>query len=499
METPSNTNPEAATDNGTASSRPSRRTAKQVARYEAISATIDNKRKYEDKFDFFESRDINAPVSSAVGMSDTKPMVSASRKPGAQPLRGETKPASSTGGGGAVASHRSLPPHKAPIRRILKKSSTTHFAAVASGATPGAAPVATWEWVGDRIPDPRIKSVPLDQQRYIYYEKVRCLHPEYDEFTLTLGDGVHLKAADDEATLAYVARLRGLCEDRKAESSNDNKFVIIEWFFRPEELRQGRIPSRHHQNELFVKKSGRNVVRVYSLNCVESPCTVLEFPEYCRYRANQKRKELLGKPEPENFNVYFVREWHDNEDIYRSRKKGHQRPRDTGNSEDRKRVRLADVSTENVNKRNSKGETKLHIACAKGNLDEVRTLIRLGATTDVTCNAGWTPLHEACAYDHVDVVSVLLRHTVDVNALGPNGTMPLHDAAENQNAEMVSLLMRHGATPAVPDANGKLPIDLCNGNEAIMAQLRKKRESRRAAAIACDNVNMLITNLQYYK
>ena len=49
-----------------------------------------------------------------------------------------------------------------------------------------------------------------------------------------------------------------------------------------------------------------------------------------------------------------------------------------------------------------------------GNLDEVRILIRLGASTDVTCNAGWTPLHEACAYDHVDVVSIVCEiYTLD--------------------------------------------------------------------------------------
>jgi ankyrin repeat protein len=54
----------------------------------------------------------------------------------------------------------------------------------------------------------------------------------------------------------------------------------------------------------------------------------------------------------------------------------------------------SDVTRSNINERNGKGETKLHVACIRGNFETVKALIRKGASIDVTCNAGWTPLHE---------------------------------------------------------------------------------------------------------
>lgn len=46
----------------------------------------------------------------------------------------------------------------------------------------------------------------------------------------------------------------------------------------------------------------------------------------------------------------------------------------------------------NIAKRNYKGETSLHLACRKGNLDLVHELLQAGASSNVQDNAGWTPL-----------------------------------------------------------------------------------------------------------
>lgn len=45
-----------------------------------------------------------------------------------------------------------------------------------------------------------------------------------------------------------------------------------------------------------------------------------------------------------------------------------------------------------LNKKNHKGETPLHVACIKGNVERVQTLLNANATPNTKDNAGWTPL-----------------------------------------------------------------------------------------------------------
>lgn len=58
---------------------------------------------------------------------------------------------------------------------------------------------------------------------------------------------------------------------------------------------------------------------------------------------------------------------------------------------------------------NDKGITPLHVACQKGHLDAVFTLVSLGASVEVEDDAGDTPLHYAASYGHLAVVSRLLH------------------------------------------------------------------------------------------
>merc|ERR1719318_961474 len=48
-----------------------------------------------------------------------------------------------------------------------------------------------------------------------------------------------------------------------------------------------------------------------------------------------------------------------------------------------------------LEKKNKKGETPLHAACAKGCLTTVQSLLGQGASPNTQDHAGWTPLHEA--------------------------------------------------------------------------------------------------------
>ena len=94
-------------------------------------------------------------------------------------------------------------------------SSSSSVSDLIAGAAPAAAlarhraDTTKWVWVGDASSDHH--QTPDDKQMYAYYERVRSVT---GEFELALGDGVHLKSADAPGALPYVARVRGLCEER---------------------------------------------------------------------------------------------------------------------------------------------------------------------------------------------------------------------------------------------------------------------------------------------
>ena len=59
-------------------------------------------------------------------------------------------------------------------------------------------------------------------------------------------------------------------------------------------------------------------------------------------------------------------------------------------------VNVVDLKKQsNLEKKNKKGETRLHAACAKNQLDIVKKLLEEGANPNTQDHAGWTPLHEA--------------------------------------------------------------------------------------------------------
>ncbi|KAK3091593.1 hypothetical protein FSP39_021015 [Pinctada imbricata] len=117
----------------------------------------------------------------------------------------------------------------------------------------------------------------------------------------------------------------------------------------------------------------------------------------------------------------------------------------------------------NINKRNFRGETALHTACIRNNVNKVKELLKIpGVDVNVKDNAGWTPLHEACNHGHVDCVRELLQfvpaktvkeyfgtdsvkaHKVDLLACTDELITPLHDAVLNNRTEVCRLLLQHG-------------------------------------------------------
>lgn len=110
-------------------------------------------------------------------------------------------------------------------------------------------------------------------------------------------------------------------------------------------------------------------------------------------------------------------------------------------------------------KRNHKGETALHLAASKGDVEGVRKLLAQGADPNLKDNAGWTPLHEACNVGHLGVVEELLQQGALLNTPGYQNDSPLHDAIRSGHIAVVRLLLERGASRSVLNIFGLRPVD----------------------------------------
>ncbi|CAH1788293.1 unnamed protein product [Owenia fusiformis] len=122
------------------------------------------------------------------------------------------------------------------------------------------------------------------------------------------------------------------------------------------------------------------------------------------------------------------------------------------------------VPSSPINKKNAKGETALHVACIKGQIDKVKKLLDEGANPNTKDHAGWTPLHEASNHGHVKVVELLLDYGAGVNTTGGDNDSPLHDAVQNYRLEVVKLLVARGANQECRNIYGKTPRDFAQND-----------------------------------
>ncbi|KAK3794511.1 hypothetical protein RRG08_003662 [Elysia crispata] len=149
-----------------------------------------------------------------------------------------------------------------------------------------------------------------------------------------------------------------------------------------------------------------------------------------------------------------------------------------------------------ITKRNHKGETVLHTACIKNNVELLEEILsKPNVEVNIQDAIGWTPLHEACNHGNLRCVELLLQYVpessdkqgmitcintkvrersadcnskycnktdisdsfvedkkrersimrkADLNAVGPDGITPLHDAVRNNHVAICRLLLQYG-------------------------------------------------------
>jgi len=122
---------------------------------------------------------------------------------------------------------------------------------------------------------------------------------------------------------------------------------------------------------------------------------------------------------------------------------------------------LADYGA-NMNARNTKGETALHVeAQHRRTAPEVMArLAQRGVDVNATNGRGETALHVVVEKGKQEHLDVLLAHDADVNAADLAGRTPLHIAAQKKNREAAFALMDKGANPNATDLAGRTPLSI---------------------------------------
>ncbi|XP_058230597.1 ankyrin repeat domain-containing protein 31 [Hemibagrus wyckioides] len=145
------------------------------------------------------------------------------------------------------------------------------------------------------------------------------------------------------------------------------------------------------------------------------------------------------------------------------------------------------VRLQDIYRRNKFGETHLHLAVMKGDLQSLKDIIKVGASVNLADNAGWTPLHEAVLGQNCKAAKILIEAGALVNSVGLEGITPLHDAVQLGDFKLVQLLLKYGADPLLKNQKGDSAIDRSQDKnvEKLLRQYAAKacRVTRQSAAI----------------
>jgi uncharacterized protein len=121
------------------------------------------------------------------------------------------------------------------------------------------------------------------------------------------------------------------------------------------------------------------------------------------------------------------------------------------------------------------GNTLLHKALDKENLEMIKLLLFHGSNPDIKNDRGDSVLHQGVRYSNTNSLRILIPASKDVNALNKNGFSCLHIAVVAQNQDMVNLLLESKLDPNLLDRtkNAPLHMAIAKRNPEILESLLK--------------------------
>jgi len=108
--------------------------------------------------------------------------------------------------------------------------------------------------------------------------------------------------------------------------------------------------------------------------------------------------------------------------------------------------RAGPAAKEDVNRRFDDGSTPLQWAVYKGDVAEVKRLLRAGANLKLANNYGVTAMTLAAEVADTGMLKVLLEAGADADSPNPEGQTALHAVARTGNIEAAQVLLKAGAT-----------------------------------------------------
>lgn len=96
-------------------------------------------------------------------------------------------------------------------------------------------------------------------------------------------------------------------------------------------------------------------------------------------------------------------------------------------------------------------QTPLYEACERGDIEAVKSLLKIGVAINFQGVLGWTPLMIAVAQQHLPIVELLLKNGANPNVANFLGRTPLAFAARYDRKDILELLLKNGANPNFRD------------------------------------------------
>jgi len=112
------------------------------------------------------------------------------------------------------------------------------------------------------------------------------------------------------------------------------------------------------------------------------------------------------------------------------------------------------------------GQTPLHWSVSVPDNSAMQLLLDMGATPDAPNTEGATPLMNATQTNNTDKVNLLISRGANVNAQDNRGFTSLHRAAEMGHEDIVKILLENGADKTIA-ANGHTALSLAEARERI--------------------------------